>query len=122
MKYTEYFLSIHPEISILYLDGLLDLIIDYNDVRESRQVINWLKKITAVYKILIVGVIHTGKKENNTLGHFGSMIDRYCQSVLRVEKDEKENTYELKAKYLRSAADFDPVILSQVNGVIEQVN
>jgi hypothetical protein len=122
MKYIEYFLSLHPEISILYLDGLLDLIVDYNDVRESRLIINWLKKITAVFNVLIIGVIHTGKKENNTLGHFGSMIDRYCQSVLRVEKDETKNTFELKAKFLRSSADFDPVVLANINGVIEQVN
>ena len=122
MKYIEYFLALHPEVSIIYIDGLLDLIVDYNDVRESRQVINWLKKITAVYNILVVGVIHTGKKENNTLGHFGSMIDRYCQSVLRVEKDEKQHTFELRAKFLRSSADFHPVILQNVNGVIEQVN
>jgi hypothetical protein len=122
MKYIEYFLSQRPEVSLIYIDGLLDLIVDYNDVRESRQIISWLKKITAVYNVLVIGVIHTGKKENNTLGHFGSMIDRYCQSVLRVEKDEKQHTFELRAKFLRSSADFHPVVLQNINGVIEQVN
>lgn len=121
-EYLEYYLSIHPEISIVYIDGLLDLLTDYNDVSESRHLINWLKKITAVYNILVVGVVHTGKKDNNTLGHFGSMIDRYCQSVLTVEKNSKEMTFELKAKFMRSDIDFDPVILANENGVFRQVN
>lgn len=121
-EYLEYYLSIHPEVSIVYIDGLLDLLTDYNDVSESRQLINWLKKITAVYKVLIVGVVHTGKKDNNTLGHFGSMIDRYCQSVLTVEKNSKEMTFELSAKFMRSDSDFDKVILANENGVFRQVN
>lgn len=122
IEYTEYFLSIHPEVSILYIDGLLDLLTDYNDVSESRGLIDWLKKITAVYNILVVGVVHTGKKDNNTLGHFGSMIDRYCQTVLLVEKNAKEMTFEMKPKLMRSDADFEPVILVNESGVFRQIN
>jgi archaellum biogenesis ATPase FlaH len=97
--------------SVIIIDGFLDLINNYNDETESRMIINWLKKITAEYSVLIIGVIHTGKKDNHTLGHFGSMVDRYAQSVLEVVKDRENNVYSLSAKYLRSAADFDPVYI-----------
>lgn len=121
-EYSEYYLSLHPEISVLYFDGLLDLLLNYNDEVESRLLINWLKRITAQYNILIVGVVHTGKKDNNTLGHFGSMVDRYCQSVLVVEKDQKKNTFELKPKFMRSDADFEPIVLANNNGTFTQIN
>ena len=94
---------------IIIIDGFLDLIDNYNDERESRFLVNWLKYITSKFKILIVGVIHLGKKDNHTLGHFGSMIDRYAQSVLEVVKDKDNGTFDLKAKMLRSAADFTPI-------------
>ena len=95
--------------SVVIIDGLLDLIKNYNDEIESRQLIDWIKAITAQYKVLIIGVIHTGKKDNHTLGHFGSMADRYAQSVLEVVKDRETNTYQLLPKYLRSDKDFDPI-------------
>jgi hypothetical protein len=94
---------------IIIIDGFLDLIDNFNDEREARLIINWLKFVTSKFKILIVGVIHLGKKDNHTLGHFGSMIDRYAQSVLEVVKEKETGTFELKAKMLRSASDFTPI-------------
>jgi hypothetical protein len=120
-EYIEYYLSIHPEISIVYVDGMLDLLMDYNDVRESKTVIDWLKRITAEFDILLVGVVHTGKKDNNTLGHFGSAIDRYCQSILVIEKDAKQvpNLHTLSAKMMRADGSFDNVVLKNNNGIFE---
>lgn len=122
-EYIEYYLQLHPEISIVYIDGMLDLLMNYNDERESKGVIDWLKRITAQYKVLLVGVVHTGKKDNHTLGHFGSMIDRYCQSVLVVEKDEKEvpTLHTLKSKLMRSDANIEPITLQNNNGVFTQI-
>ena len=105
---VETYIKNYP-VSVVIIDGLLDLIKNYNDEIESRHLIDWLKAITAEHKVLIIGVIHTGKKDNHTLGHFGSMADRYAQSVLEVIKDRETNTYQLLPKYLRSDKDFDPI-------------
>jgi predicted kinase len=102
-----YILVYNPKV--LFIDGLLDLLDNYNDEKESRELIVWLKKITFEYNILIIGVVHTGKKDNHTLGHFGSMVDRYAQSVLEVVKDKENNIFTLKSKYLRSANDFPDI-------------
>jgi len=114
LRSLEALLISNQNIGVIFLDGLLDVVNNYNDEAESRKVITWLKRITKVYDILLIGVIHTGKKDNFTLGHFGSMVDRYAQSVLLIEKDNDKNTIELKAKFLRSAANFQPVRLAYV--------
>jgi len=91
--------------AVVIIDGFLDLINNYNNETESKSIIDWLKRISSVYNVLIIGVIHLGKRDGHTLGHFGSMVDRYAQSVLSVERDEENrNIYTLRAKYLRSAA------------------
>lgn len=102
--------------SVVIIDGLLDLLVNYNDERESRELIDWLKRMTNDYGVLIVGVLHTGKKDNHTLGHFGSAADRYAESVLEVVKDQERQIFTLKPKYLRSAAGF-PEINIYYNGV-----
>ena len=107
--------------AVLIIDGLLDLIQNYNDERESRALIDWLKIITAENNILVIGCIHLGKKDNHTLGHFGSMVDRYAQSVLEIVKDRENNIFMLKPRWLRSAPDFMPVCIQKVGTGYQQV-
>lgn len=101
---------------IVVIDGLLDIINDFNDIRESKETIQWLKRLTHEYNCLIIGVIHLGKKDNHTLGHFGSMLDRYAQSVLEVKRDFENNIYSLTPKLLRTAKEWFTEICVQWTG------
>jgi len=56
--------------------------------------------------ILIITILHLGKKDNSSIGHIGSASDRYAQSTLLVEKT-KEGTFICAPKFLRSAKDFE---------------
>jgi hypothetical protein len=116
---VEYYLENTPDCSILFIDGLLDMIFDYNDVKESKRLTNWVKKITKKYSILCAGVLHVGKKDLNTLGHFGSMLDRTAQSVLTIEKDKDANILSLSAKKMRDDYGLEPIRLMATNGFYE---
>lgn len=97
--------------SVVIIDGLLDLMLNFNDEKESKLLIDYFKVITMKYNILIVGVLHTGKKENNTIGHLGSAVDRYAQSIVEVVKDKVNNLFLLKSKMLRSSQDFNDIAI-----------
>jgi hypothetical protein len=102
-------LELNPDCSILVLDGILDLIQDFNSVGESFNLVQWLKKITKKHDLLILCVLHLGKKDNLSIGHIGSFLDRKSQSVLRVEKNKEKKTIELSSTFLRSSDDFNPI-------------
>ncbi len=106
---------------IIIIDGLLDLLLNFNDEIESRLLINWLKKLTDVYNCFVLGIIHTGKGNGLTLGHLGSMIERYAQSTLLVQKDEERACMELSAKYMRSDAHFEPIQITSFNNNFSQL-
>ena len=106
-----------PDCSILCVDGFLDLCFNYNDEVETRKLTNWFKKITKEFNIMLLGVLHLGKSGGNeTLGHLGSNTDRWANSTLIVEKDKQTNQYVLKPKFLRSAGDFDPIAITNIEG------
>jgi len=107
---------------VLVIDGFLDLIRNFNDEAECRGLMDWLKAITAHYNMLVIGVIHLGKKDGHTLGHLGSMVDRYAQSVLEVIKDKENNMFILQPKWLRSSGDFMPVCIQSVGTGYQQVS
>lgn len=103
------YLDTYKDCSLLVIDNIGDLLINYNDEGQSKKIINCLKHWSDQFNILIVSVLHLGKGNNTTLGHLGAGLDRYAQSVLRVTKDKERKTYCLTGEMLRSAGDFTPI-------------
>lgn len=109
MNMINAYLENTPECSVLVIDGILDLLVDFNSIEQSFYVIQWLKQITAKFKILVMCVLHLSKKEGNSLGHIGSFLDRKAQSVLKVQKNKQTGCIDLEAVMLRSAGDISPI-------------
>jgi len=122
MQYIEQYLLNTSECAVLVIDGLLDLIANFNSEEESKSLIQWIKRITKQYNCLIITVIHLGKKDNQTLGHLGSMADRYAQSTLLIEKDKEQQCFTLSSKFMRSDEDFDPISIKYMNGNYHEYN
>jgi hypothetical protein len=120
-KMIEEYLTNNPDCSIIIIDGLLDLIVNMNDEREASLVTKWLKKITKVYNVLLITVLHQSKSNLSTTGHIGSASDRFAQSTLDIVKEKEKNCYVLTSRFMRSDADFDPITLMNFNGVFQQV-
>lgn len=120
-RMVERYLDLNPDCSVLVLDGLLDLIINYNDEKESSMLTKWLKKITKVHDILIISVLHFNKSNDHTTGVIGSHSDRFAQSTLDIKKDKDNNTYVMSSRFMRSDSDFEPITLMNFSGNLQQV-
>lgn len=102
---------------VIIIDGLLDLLYDFNDPIEAKKLINTFKKWTKIYNTLIIAVLHQSKgNDKNTLGHLGSATDRYCQSTIEVIRHKEKNIFSIEARFLRSDKNFDPVLLYNNKG------
>jgi len=108
------YLQLNGEIGCLIIDGILDLVNDFNNVVECNHIMQWLKKITKNYNMLVMVVLHLGKKDKLSLGHLGSFLDRKSQSVIIIEKEN--NIMTMKPQYLRSCEDFSPISVHNVGG------
>jgi len=117
----ERYLELNLDCSILIVDGLLDLLVNYNDEKESSLLTSWLKKITKQFNILLISVLHQSKSNLATTGHIGSASDRFAQSTLDITKDKDKNTYVLSSRFMRSDSDFDPITLMNFNGIFQQI-
>ena len=78
--------------------------------------------ITKTYNILVITVLHLGKKDNHTLGTLGSASDRYAQSTLVIEKNVENQTFTISSRFMRSDADFDPISIQYFDGTYRQVS
>jgi hypothetical protein len=120
-RMIETYLEINPDCSVIIIDGLLDLLVNYNDEKESSLLTKWLKRITKIHNVLLITVLHQSKSNLSTTGHIGSASDRFAQSTLDIVKDKERNSYVLTSRFMRSDSDFEPVTLMNFNGIFTQV-
>jgi hypothetical protein len=78
--------SDRPDLVII--DGIADLIYNYNDVIESQTVVNSLAALANENDCCIVVVMHQNKSKQDKAmkGHLGTMLFQKCSDVFSVEK------------------------------------
>jgi len=95
---------------ILFIDNLTELVINPNDMIESKKIIQFLKRITSEYNLVVVTLLHLGKSNpNNSLGNLGSYASRGCQSEIKVSYDKETNLTTLEPVLMRSDLYFSPI-------------
>lgn len=84
----------HPDLVII--DGVADLIYNYNDVTESQEIVNKLATLANNCNCCIVAVMHQNKSsmDKNMKGHLGTMLYQKCSDVFTVEKHD--SVFEVK--------------------------
>lgn len=78
----------HPDV--VFIDGLVDLIKNFNEVEESQSLMANLMQKSAQYNCAIVCILHTNKSadDHNMRGHLGTMLAQRAGNVLECKKDK----------------------------------
>jgi len=84
----------NPRIGLLVIDGLLDLVRNFNDEKEAAEVLQFLMTLSDM-GIMVLTVIHTGEGKDNQskpLGHLGSTVMRKADFILNCSIENKEES------------------------------
>lgn len=73
---------------LVIVDGIADLIYNYNDVTESQDMVHKLATLANKHNCCIVVVMHQNKGSHDKMmkGHIGTMLYQKCSDVFQVEK------------------------------------
>lgn len=63
-----------PDVGLLIIDGIRDLMYDINSPSESTDLINLLMRWSSGYDLHIHTVLHLNKGDDNTRGHIGTEL------------------------------------------------
>ena len=72
--------------TLAVIDGIVDLLQDFNDIKQSSDVIQALMQISADNDCSVLFVLHENKTDTNMRGHIGSMAVQKCADVFQIEK------------------------------------
>ncbi len=97
-----------PNVGLVIIDGVRDLMFDINNATESSRLINKLMEWTDKYQIHIHTVLHLNKSDDNVRGHVGTELNNKAETVLQVSKSTSDDEVtEVSASCIRSI-DFAP--------------
>ena len=95
---------------IVFLDGIVDCINDFNDPKESKQYLTELAKIALEYNCAICCTLHTNPNDETKMrGHLGTMLAQKASDVIQCIKTKKEDgsvVFEVEQTENRNNADF----------------
>ncbi|MHA7110783.1 AAA family ATPase [Sunxiuqinia elliptica] len=95
----------NPEIFLVIIDGLRDLVNDINSPGESTFIMGKLLKWTDDNNIHIHNVLHLNKGDDNTRGHLGTELSNKSETILQVTKSQIEKSISIISS--KSIRDID---------------
>lgn len=104
---------LHPDFVII--DGVRDLVRDFNDIKESAELVGLLMSISTKENCGIMTVLHQNKNDNNARGHLGSELCNKSETVLQVVREQSIAT--VSPVYSRNEEIEDFSFMIGVDGV-----
>lgn len=101
-------LSTEPEVGLVIIDGLRDLLFDINSSTEAAEVIGLLMRWTSQHNLHIHTVLHLNKADDNVRGHIGTELNHKAETILQISRNENDGKVsEVHAALIRDR-DFPP--------------
>lgn len=104
------------EIFLICIDNILDMVLNYNDVSESKLLIDDFKNLTDTYNIILFSIIHQSKQTAFSIGHTGSRLEALAQTSLRVQYTNHDTDHIDKniselivGEKIRDSEEFTPI-------------
>jgi len=104
---------------IVFLDGVSDIVRDFNDLTESKEVVNRLMKLSSVSNCAIICLLHENKSvlDKNMRGHLGTELTNKCSEVYSVHFDKSSNQYRVEQTLCRNKPISDWAFSINEDGV-----
>ena len=111
-------LKAHPDIKVLIIDGVRDLIMNINNPEESTEIVTKLMKWSYDLNIHVSTVIHQSSAIGKARGHIGTEIENKAETVIKVIKDENDRDFsDIHEEYGRGKNIDDFKFFIDENGI-----
>lgn len=119
-KFIEHKIKTTPDVGLVVIDGIRDLVYDINNPEEATKTSVWLMKWCADHDIHIINVLHQNKGDANARGHLGTELTNKAETVLSVNLDGDKSISTVESEYSREM-DFAPFSFTVNSDTIPEI-
>jgi hypothetical protein len=114
----ECFLYSHKKkISYILIDGIVDLLYDFNDLKECSELVQWVMKITKEYNVHCSCILHENNSDDKARGHVGTMLAQKAETVLKIEKNTSQPSRSTITGIDTRGVGFHPFDIEIIDGL-----
>lgn len=110
LKLMERIARLNPDVKMMVIDGALDMLENYNDIKEARMLAERIARMANKSKAVVFVVIHASGKlakgPTNSLGHLGSELERKCDFALQLTYNKDTHFTEVEHLLSRDFGKF----------------
>lgn len=92
LKYLFEQSPIKDKLGLVFIDGYVDLIKDFNSLTESQELTQQLMTWSSENDCHIGGILHLNPGTTKGRGHIGTILQQKCESIALVTKNEETST------------------------------
>ena len=94
--------------TVVFLDGLIDVVGDFNDNKECQRIIYKCMATASHYKISMWCLLHENPGSSKMVGHAGSFLERKATDVLKTKKNKEGSVVSFEVSQAKARArDLD---------------
>lgn len=93
---TETLLYAMEDVGVCIIDGIADLVFDTNDIRESANMVDDLRKWATERDIHIINVLHQNPSQSEKMrGHLGTILTNKSETVIQISSSKEDESVKL---------------------------
>tara|TARA_R100000655_G_scaffold708_2_gene2959 strand:+ start:5188 stop:6951 length:1764 start_codon:yes stop_codon:yes gene_type:complete len=103
VQFLDYIVNKLDDIGCLFLDGIVDLCKDYNDLKEGREIVQYVRRLCSKHSFLLMNVLHNARSTGKARGHLGTELLNKGKCNINIVKDKEGGYSTLTIDDLRGA-------------------
>jgi hypothetical protein len=111
-----------PDVRLVVIDGLVDLMTDFMDASEGHMTALDLLKLCSKYNIHVAGVLHQNKSDKNARAHIGSISSQKCEIEISTEVDPTDRNQSFVVCVHSRDMPFEQFAIRWDKGSLPRVN
>ncbi|MDB9754896.1 AAA family ATPase [Winogradskyella sp.] len=116
LEFTKELISSTPNLGLVIIDGIRDLITSINDESESCGIASNLLKWSEDYNIHIVTILHENPSNDKARGHLGTELSNKAETVIQIEVDPNLPNISVVKPFSCRNKPFDPFAFEIIDG------
>lgn len=119
LNFIRYTIDKHKKIGCVFVDGIVDLCRNYNDLEEASDLVTFFMNMAASRGFLLIDVLHNARSTGDARGHLGTELLNKATCNINITKEEDAIASTLKIKNMRGKEPTGFDFWHNPNGNIE---
>ncbi|OED40780.1 hypothetical protein AB832_03570 [Flavobacteriaceae bacterium (ex Bugula neritina AB1)] len=120
LNFLRYAIDNTPNIGCVFVDGIVDLCRNYNDLEESSDLVTFFMNMASSRGFLLLDVLHNARSTGDARGHLGTELLNKATCNINIIREEDANCSTLKIKNMRGREPVGFDFWHDENGHIEK--